>query len=116
MSSSSGESQFFSFLWTKLHFSSSWIFLVEGGKAHEFVVSRPGLVAGLTPQPHDGALVDLDQPAGLSDAAALLQMLQHGGGLVGGQVAVEQGGAFAFGEASLTGLAPQQAARLGWPV
>jgi hypothetical protein len=79
-------------------------------------VSRLGVVAGQPAKAGDGALVALDQPAGLSDAAAaILQMFQHTDGLVSRQVAMEQGGGFGFGEARLAGLAPQQAARLARP-
>src|SRR5262249_41083421 len=53
---------------------------------------------------------------GLADAAAVLEVLQHGEGLAGGQVAVKRGGPFALGEALLAGLAVEQPARLARPV
>jgi hypothetical protein len=79
-------------------------------------VGRLGVTAGLAGQAGDGALVDLEQPAGLADAAAVLEVLQHGQRLVGAEVAVEQRGALALGEAPLAALAVQQAARLARPV
>jgi hypothetical protein len=58
----------------------------------------------------DGVLVDMDQAAGLADAAAVGEVGQDGLGLVVGQSAVEQGRAFAFGEARLAGLAVEESA------
>jgi hypothetical protein len=107
---------FFSFLLTKDHFSSSCSLAVEGGKAHEFVVSCLGVSAGLASQTRDGALVDLEQAAGLSDAAAVVEMLQDGEGFVLGQMGLEQRRALALREAGLAGLAPQQTTRPVRPV
>jgi hypothetical protein len=79
-------------------------------------VGRPGVIAGLSPQAHDGVLRDLDQAAGLADAAAVTAVLQHGESLIGGQVAVEAGGALAFGETLQAAFTVEQAARPAGPV
>jgi hypothetical protein len=52
--------------------------------------------------------VDADETSGLPDAAALVEVLEHGVGLVLGQMAVEQGCALAFGEAGLAGVAVEE--------
>jgi hypothetical protein len=52
--------------------------------------------------------VDLDQASGLSDAAALGEVLEHGARLLVGEVGMEQGRALALGEAILAGLAVEQ--------
>jgi hypothetical protein len=59
-------------------------------------------------QSDDGVAVDADQTFGLSDAAAVAEVLEHGVGLVLGQVGVEQGRALAFGEAIFAGVAVEQ--------
>src|SRR5689334_6369573 len=111
-SASSARSQCFSFLATKDHFSSNCTSRVRGGKSHEFVVELLGVVAGPQGVADDGVLADADQPAGLADADALLEVGQDRGGLVGGQAAAEERGALALGEAGLAGAAVQQAAPL----
>jgi hypothetical protein len=58
-------------------------------------------------QTDDRILVDLDQATGLSDATILLEMVQHGNGLVVGEFAAVQSRALAFREALLTGPAGQ---------
>jgi hypothetical protein len=103
-------SPWFSFLPTKDHFSSSWSLVVWGGNAHELVVGRPGVLAGLAAEPGDGVAVDADEAVGLSDAAAIVEVGQDGGGLVIGQAAVEQGSALALGEPLLAHLAVEQQA------
>jgi hypothetical protein len=110
MSSSSSGSQFFSFLKTKDHFSSSCRRVVWGGKAHEFVVSRPGVIPGQPAQAHDGVAVDADEALGLADAAAVVEVGEQGAGLVLIEPGGEQGRALAFGEAPLAELAVEQAA------
>src|SRR5215831_21177846 len=45
-SASSSALQFFCFLATKDHFSSTWILVVEGGNAHQLVVELAGMTAG----------------------------------------------------------------------
>ncbi len=71
-----------SFLPTKDHFSSSWMCVVEGGKAHQFVVELAGVVAGAQGQAGDGVLADADQAGGLSDATAVGEVRQDGQELV----------------------------------
>jgi hypothetical protein len=61
----------------------------------------------------DGVFVHADQAAGLADATALGDVVEDGDDLAVGEPGVEQGGAFAFGEAALTGAAGQHAALLG---
>jgi hypothetical protein len=94
---------------TNDHFSSSWTLVVEGGKLHELVVESAGVAAGGRRVGGDGVLADADQPAGLAHAAALGQVRQHGGRLLGRQAGVEQRRALALGEAGLAGAAAQQA-------
>ena len=53
--------------------------------------------------------MDADQASGLADAAALVEVLEHGEGLLLGEMAVEQGRALALGEAGLAGVAVEQA-------
>src|SRR5262245_24426537 len=106
---SSSPAQCFCFFATKAHFSSSWTFRVAGGKGDEFVVQPPGVAAGLQAQPQDRVLVHADQAAGLANAAAVGQVLQHRGGLVRRQAGVEQGRPLPLGEAALARPAPQQA-------
>jgi hypothetical protein len=98
---------------TKLHFSSSCSLVVEGGKAHEFVVGVLGVPAGVAGEAHDGVAVDADEALGLADAAALAEVGEDGVGDRIVEPAVEQGGAFAFGEAPLARLAVEQAAVVG---
>jgi hypothetical protein len=72
-------------------------------------MSVVGVSAGHLRQAGDGVAVDIDQASGLSDAAALGEVLEHGAGLLVGQVGMEQGRAFALGEAVLAGVAVEQA-------
>jgi hypothetical protein len=69
-------------------------------------------VAGMLPdhlrQADDGIAVDDDQAPGLSDAAALGEVSEHGACLLVGQVGVEQRRALALGEAVLAGVAVEQ--------
>jgi len=67
-----------------------------------------GVLAGQFGQPHDGVLIDTDQPARLANATAIGQVLQDGQGLVPGEARIEQGGGLAFGEAGLAGPAVEQ--------
>jgi len=71
-------------------------------------VSVVGVVPGQAGQSDDRVAVDADEPLGLSDAAALAQVLEHGAGRVVGQVGVEQGRALALGEAVLAAVAVEQ--------
>jgi hypothetical protein len=60
-------------------------------------------------QAGDGVAVDVDEASGLSDAAALGEVLEHRAGLGVGQVGMEQGRALALGEAAFAGVAVEQA-------
>src|SRR5947209_7821772 len=70
-------------------------------------------VAGVWPGPFRQADhrigVDVDEASGLPDATAFAEVVEHGAGLLLGQVGVEQRRAFALGEAVLAGLAVEQA-------
>ena len=72
-------------------------------------MSVVGMSAGQFRQSDDRIGVDVDQASGLSDAAALAEVLEDGAGLLLGQVGVEQGRALALGEAVFAGLAVEQA-------
>lgn len=72
-------------------------------------MSVAGVLAGHLRQAGDGVAVDVDQAPGLSDAAALGEVLEDGAGLLLGQVGLEQGRALALGEAVFAGLAVEQA-------
>ena len=76
-SAESSGSQLASFLATKAHFSSNWTSYVRGGKRDQFAVEVAGLLAGKAAQAADCAAVHLAETAGLTDAAALGDMLQH---------------------------------------
>jgi hypothetical protein len=72
-------------------------------------MSVVGVSPGQLGQSDDRIAVDVDQAPGLSDAAALGEVLEHRAGLLLGQVGVEQRGALALGEAVLAGVAVEQA-------
>src|SRR5215207_8981115 len=99
LSSSAGSSgsQFFSFLATKVHFSSNWTSRVLGGKSHELVVEELGLVAGLGEEARDGGSGDSREAAGGADATSFAKVVQDGDGLVGGRLGALECGALAFG-------------------
>ena len=59
-------------------------------------------------QSSDGVGIDADEASRGSDAAALVEVLEHGEGLLLGQMAVEQGRTLALGEAVLARLAVEQ--------
>jgi hypothetical protein len=92
--------------------SSNCASRVCGGKSHELVVELAGVAAGQEAVADHGVLIDLDEAAGLADAAALGEMFQDREGFVVGESALEQWGAFAFGEACLAGLAAEEATLL----
>jgi hypothetical protein len=71
-------------------------------------MSVVGVLTGRFRQADDGIAVDVDEAPGLSDAAALGEVLEHGAGLRLGQVGVEQGRALALGGAVLAGVAVEQ--------
>src|SRR5262245_46311940 len=117
----SSGSQPFSFLATKLHFSSNWTSRVAGGKGHQLVVQALGLVAGQGEVAADGVPRDPGQPAGGADAAALAGVVEDGDGLVSRQPGAFQGGALALGRRPLAGatvnhadvpVAPAEAAEI----
>jgi hypothetical protein len=85
---------------------------VRGGKSHALVVDVLGLLTGYQGQAHHSVLVDTDQAAGLTDAAALLQMLEDRESFVVGKLTAVEGRAFAFGEAFLAGTAGEDPAFL----
>jgi hypothetical protein len=105
-------SQFFSFLPTYDHCSSNATARVAGGKAQQLVVQLPGVVAGPQGVADHGVFIDADQAAGLSDAAALLEVGEDVEDLSVGEAGVEERGALALGEAVLAGAAGEQAALL----
>jgi hypothetical protein len=72
-------------------------------------MSVVGVLSGQFRQADDRIAVDLDQASGLSDAAALGEMLEDGAGLLVGQMGMKQGRAPAFGEAVLAGVTVEQA-------
>src|SRR5262249_15858119 len=79
-----------------------------GGKSHELVVSVVGMPPGEAGQSDDRVAVDTDEALGLADAATFAGVLEHGAGLVVGQVRMEQGRALALGEALFAAVAVEQ--------
>jgi uncharacterized protein YgbK (DUF1537 family) len=77
-------------------------------------------VAGVRASPQgiagNGVLIHTGQPCRLAGTAAILEVLEDGESLLVGQPRIEQGRAFAFGEAALTGAAGEHAALLAGPV
>ncbi len=98
------------FLPTNDHFSSSCTLVVEGGNARQLIMELAGVVPGERGVAGDGILADPDEPAGLTDAAAVGRVGEHGEGLVVGQAAAEERGALALGEPGLARGAVQEAA------
>jgi hypothetical protein len=68
-------------------------------------MSVAGMLSDPFGQADDRIAVDLDQACGLSDAASLGEVLEHGACFLCGQVRVEQRCALAFGEAVFAGVA-----------
>jgi len=68
-------------------------------------MSVAGVVSGHPRQADDAVAVDVDQASGLSDAAALTEVLKDGAGLLLGEVGVEQRRALARGGAGFAGRA-----------
>jgi hypothetical protein len=97
---------------TKDHFSSNCASRVGGGKSHEFVVEVVGVLASEDRQAYHGVLVDADQATGLTDAATLVQVLEHRERFHLRELGAVQRRTFAFGEALLAGPAGQDAAFL----
>ena len=75
-SAGSLESQFFSFLPTKAHFSSNWTSRVFGGKSDQFVMKVVGVLPGDSAQATDRATIDLAKSSGLSDATPFGDVFQ----------------------------------------
>jgi transposase len=71
-------------------------------------VSVVGVLTDHPRQAADAVAVDADQAFGLSDSTPFAEVLEHGVGLLLGQMGVEQGRALAFGEAVLAGLAVEE--------
>lgn len=107
-SAGSRESQFFCFLPTKDHFSSTWTWVVRGGKPDQLVVELACVRAGAGGVACDGVLIDAREPPGLSDPAPVGQVREDVEGFVVGQAGIEQGGALAFGEAVLAAAAVEE--------
>ena len=71
-------------------------------------MSVAGVLPGQFRQADDRITVDVDEASGLPDAAALGEVLEHGAGLLLGQVGVEQRRALTLGEAILADVAVEQ--------
>ena len=63
------------------------------------------MLPGGAGQSDDGVAVDADEPSGGADAAALVEVLEDGVGLLLGQAATVQRRALALGEAGPAGVA-----------
>jgi hypothetical protein len=67
-------------------------------------MSVVGMLSGDAGQSAGRVGIDADEASGGADAAALVEVLEHGEGLLLGEMAVEQGRALALGEAYLQAL------------
>jgi hypothetical protein len=67
------------------------------------------MFSGAPRQTGDGIAVYADEAAGPPGTIALSEMIEHGTGLVLGQVRAEKDSTLVFGEAVLAGLAVEQA-------
>jgi hypothetical protein len=76
-------------LLTKDYFSSYRTSRVRGGKGHELVASVVGMPSGDPGQSSDGVGIDADQASGGSDAAALVEVLEHGESLLLGEMGLD---------------------------
>jgi hypothetical protein len=81
-----------------------------GGKGHEFVVAVLGVGARPQGVADDRVFIDAGQPCGLTDAAAVLEVLEDGEGLILGEAGAEEGTPFALREACLAGAAGEHPA------
>src|SRR5215217_1129672 len=108
-SAGSAGSQLFSFLATKLHFSSSWTSRVLGGKSRDLVVDCLAVPAGQAGVARDGVGPDVNQPAGGACAAPFLEVLHDGEDLLLGQLGAFKDGALALGEGPLASAAVHHA-------
>jgi hypothetical protein len=68
-------------------------------------MSVVGVLPGGAGQSDDGVAVDADEPPGGADAAALVEVLEDGMGLLLGQMAAIERRALALGEAGPAGVA-----------
>jgi hypothetical protein len=71
-------------------------------------MSVVGMLSDDAGQASDGVGIDADQASGAADATALVEVLEDRECLLFGEMAVEQGRALAFGEATLARLAVEQ--------
>jgi hypothetical protein len=71
-------------------------------------MSVAGMLPGPLGQADDRIGVDVDQAAGLPDAAAFAEVVEDRAGLLLGEMAMEQRRALALGEAVFAGLAVEQ--------
>jgi hypothetical protein len=97
---------------TNDHFSSNWASRVRGGNRDQLVVEVVGVIVGDPAQAADGAAIDLAEPAGLSDAAPLGDVLQDRFDFLRRQSGVEEWGPFALREASLASPTAEHASGL----
>jgi hypothetical protein len=111
-SAGSVSSQCFSFLATKDHFSSNWASRVRGGESDQLVVEVAGMLASDPTEAADGASIDLAEPAGLSDAAPLGDMLHYRLGPLRRQSRVEERRPLALGGSGLASPAAEHASGL----
>jgi hypothetical protein len=93
---------------TNDHCSSNSTARVLGGKSQQLVVELLGVVTGPQGRADDRVLVRARQSAGLTDAAALLEVGEDVEDLVVGEAGAKQGSALAL----LAGAAGEQAALL----
>ncbi|QJW98079.1 hypothetical protein FTUN_5659 [Frigoriglobus tundricola] len=99
--------QFFSLRPTKSHFSSNCTSRVVGGKSHELVVQRAGMLAGPSDVPGHRIGMNPGEPCGLAGPDPFGHVSQNRGHPRGRQSGVEQWGALALGEPGLAGPAPE---------
>jgi len=97
---------------TKDHFSSNWASRVRGGNRDQLVVEVVGVIASDPAQAADRTTIDLAEPAGLTDAASLGDMLQDRFDFLRRQPGVEQWCSFPLREASLANPAAEHASGL----
>jgi len=72
-------------------------------------MSVVGMLSGPAGQSADGVGIDADQASGGADPAALVEVLEHGKGLLLGEMGMEQGRALPLRESRLARLAVEQA-------
>jgi len=69
------------------------------------------MAAGLEGVAGHSVAVDPHETLGLTDATALFDVFEHGGGLLPGQVGTKERGALAFGEPSVARATPKETDR-----